>query len=77
MLDEGKSISEVARDLDLIESASRTWVEHARADRTHGKTGLTTAERGELKQLRRENRELKLERDILERAAALFAKESK
>ena len=74
VLDDGKSIPSVARDLDLTESALRNWVEHARADRTHGKTGLTTAEREELAQLRKENRELRTERDILKKAAAFFAK---
>src|SRR5437667_11932871 len=41
VLDEGKTIPQVARDLDLTESALRIWVERARADRTQGKTGLT------------------------------------
>jgi len=77
VLDEGKSIPEVARDLDLTQSSFRGWVERARADRTHGRTGLTTAEREELKQLRKQNRELQMERDILKKAAAFFAKESK
>ncbi len=63
-----------ARDLDLTESALRTWVEQARADRTHGKTGLTTAEREELARLRKENRQLRLEREILKNAA-FFATE--
>jgi transposase len=67
----------VARDLDLTESVFRGWVERARADRTDGKTGLTTAEREELKQLRKQIRELQMERDILKKAAAFFAKESK
>ena len=74
VLDEGKTISQVARDLDLTESALRVWVERARADRTKGKTGLTTAERGELAKLRKENRELRTEREILKQAAAFFAK---
>ena len=74
VLDDGKSIPSVARDLDLTESALRNWVEHARADRTHGKTGLTTAEREELARLRRENRELRTDRDILKKAAAFFVK---
>jgi transposase len=52
-------------------------VERARADRSKGKTGLTTAERDELKQLRKQVRELQLERDVLKNAAAFFAKESK
>ena len=75
MLDEGKTIPQVARDLDLTESALRTWVERARADRTQGKTGLTTVEREELARLRKENRELRMEREILKKAAAFFAKE--
>ena len=48
VLDEGKSVGSVARDLDLTETALREWVNRARADRTKGKTGLTTAEREEL-----------------------------
>lgn len=75
VLDEGKSVGAVARDLDLTESALRSWVERARADRTGGKTGLTTAERDELARLRRENRILREERDILKKAAAFFANE--
>jgi transposase len=51
-------------------------VKQARADRSNGKTGLTTEERGELVKLRRELRELRLHRDILKNAAAFFAKES-
>jgi transposase len=75
VLDEGKAIAVAARDLDLTPSALRYWVQHARADRTRGRTGLTTAEREELTQLRRENRQLRLEREILKNAAAFFAKE--
>src|SRR3954468_20794362 len=73
VLDEGKSVSAVARDLDLTETALREWVKRARADRTKGRTGLTSAEREELAQLRKENRQLRLEREILKnisRAAA-------
>jgi transposase len=76
VLDQGKGIPQVARDLDLTESALRQWVERARADRTNGKTGLTSEERAELSRLRKENRELRIERDILKKAAAFFAKES-
>lgn len=65
VLDEKKTVSQVARDLDLTVSALRSWVEQARADRSHGQTGLTTEEREELTRLRRENRELKMEREIL------------
>ena len=75
VLDEGSSVGAVARDLDLTETALRSWVQRARANRTRGRTGLTTAEREELAQLRKENRQLRLEREILKNAAAFFAKE--
>jgi transposase len=66
VLDEGRTAGAVARELDLTESALREWVARAQADRTRGKSGgLTTAEREELARLRKENRQLKLERDIL------------
>ena len=67
----------MARDLDLTESAFGKWVKQARADRSKGKTGLTTAEREELAQLRKENRLLRMERDFAKKAAAFFAKETK
>ena len=76
VLDQGKSIAEVARDLDLTASALTEWVARARADRTKGRTGLTSEERAELARLRKEVRELKMERDILKKAAAFFAKHS-
>ena len=74
VLDEGQTVAAAARDLGLTESSLRNWVERARADRTKGKTGLTTAEREELARLRKENRELRTEREILKKAAAFFAK---
>ena len=77
VLDEGKTVGAAARDLDLTETALREWVKRARADRTHGRTGLTTAEREELARLRKENRILQEERDILKKAAAFFAKQSR
>ena len=67
----------VARELDLTESAVREWVKRARADRTGGRTGLTTAEREELARLRKENRQLAEEREILKKATAFFAKQSR
>lgn len=76
VLDEGKTVAQVARDLDLTASALRQWVEQARADRDGGKTGLTTEERGELAMLRKEVRQLRIERDILKKSAAFFAKET-
>ncbi len=77
VLDEGKTPAQVARDLDLTESALRLWVKRAQADRTKGKAGLTTVEREELARLRRENRQLLMEREILKKAAAFFARKSK
>ena len=75
VLDEGKSVAQVARELDLTASALRHWVEHARADRTKGRTGLTREEREELRRLRKEVRTLRTEREILKKAAAFFAKD--
>ena len=77
VLDEGKSVGSVARDLDLTETALREWVKRARADRTHGRTGLTTAEREELVRLRKALRIAEEERDILKKATAFFAKQSR
>jgi len=76
VLDESKTAGQVARELDLTASALRNWVDRARADRTKGRTGLTTEEREELRRLRKENRVLRTEREILKNAAAFFAKES-
>ena len=75
VLDEGQTVGRVAGDLDLTASALRAWVTRARADRSRGRSGgLTTVEREELARLRKENRELRMERDILKKAAAFFAK---
>jgi transposase len=74
VLDEDKTVGAVARELDLTPSALSQWVRHVRADRTKGRTGLTTEERFELAQLRKDNGELRMERDILKKAAAFFAK---
>ena len=74
VLDEGKTVGAVARELDLTPSAVGQWVARAQADRTKGRTGLTSEERAELAHLRKENRELRMERDILKKATAFFAK---
>ena len=74
VLDEGRTVGAVSRELDLTASALSAWVRQAMADRSKGKTGLTTAEREELARLRKENRELRLDREILKKAAAFFAK---
>jgi transposase len=77
VVDEGKSVGAVARELDLVPSALGLWVKQAHADRSKGRTGLTTAEREELARLRKENRILAEERDILKKATAFFAKQSR
>ena len=77
VLEEERSITSVARDLDIQSSVLSAWVLQARADAGSGPPGaLTSSERDELARLRKENRILKMERDILKKAAAFFAKES-
>jgi transposase len=72
-----RTIHQVAEDLDLTETALRAWVKRADIDAGDGPPGaLTTAERDELQRLRRENKRLQMEREILKKAAAFFAKES-
>ena len=65
VLGEGKTLRSAAGDLDRTETALRERVKRARADRTKGRTGLTSTEREELAQLRKENRQLRVEREIL------------
>ena len=73
----GKTIAEIARDLKLTESALRGWVAQADIDEGQGLPGeLMMSERDELVRLRRENKQLQQEREILKKAAAFFAKES-
>ena len=74
VLDEGKTVGAVARELDLTASALSVWVQQARADQTKGKSGLMKEEREELARLRKENRELRIERDLLKKVSALFAR---
>jgi transposase len=72
-----RTIGQVATDLDLTETALRAWVKRAEVDAGQGPPGaLTTAEREELTRLRRENKRLQMEREILKKAAAFFAKET-
>jgi transposase-like protein len=68
---------QVASDLDLTETALRAWVKRDEADAGKAAPGvLTSPERDELQQLRRDNKRLLMERDILKKAAAFFAKEN-
>jgi transposase len=71
-----RSIGQVARDFDLTETAVREWVKQADIDAGR-RDGLTTAEREELAQLRRENRQLREDVGVLKRATAFFAKETR
>ena len=72
-----RTIGQVAKDLDLGETALREWMKRAAVDAGKGPVGaLTTEEREELTRLRRENTRLQMEREILKKAAAFFAKES-
>jgi transposase len=77
VVEEGKTVGAVARELDLTPSALGLWVRHALAERTKGKSGLMKEEREELARLRKENRILAEERDILKKATAFFAKQSR
>lgn len=72
----GKSVGEVARDLDLTETAVREWLRRAEVDAGE-RDGLTTAEREELARLRKQVRVLTEERDLLKRATAFFARETR
>ena len=73
----GKTATQVSKDLDLTETALREWVKRADADAGVGSPDvLTTEERQELSRLRRENKTLRMEREILKAAATFFAKEN-
>lgn len=70
----GRPISQVAKELDLTETAVRDWVKRAEVE-TGQRPGLKADELEELKRLRKENRLLRMERDLLKKAAAFFAKD--
>ena len=73
-----RSVGQVARDFDLTETAVREWVRQAGRDAgTRDDGGLTSSERRELAELRRENRRLREDVEILKRATAFFAKETR
>jgi len=75
VLEQGRSIADVARSLGIVESNLGNWVKQARVDRGE-RDGLTTEERSELVRLRRENAQLRMERELLKRATAFWVKES-
>ncbi len=72
----GRSVDQLARDYEPSANAIRQWVKQAALDEGLRSDGLTTAEREELNRLRRENRVLREEREILAKAAAWFAQET-
>jgi len=72
-----RSVAQVAHDFDLTVSAVRTWVKQAEVDAGTRTDGLTTEEKDELSKLRRENRRLREDVEILKRATAFFAKETR
>jgi transposase len=77
VIEEGKTVGAVARELDLTPSALGGWVRAGQAERTKGKSGLMKEEREELVRLRKELRIVQEEREILKKAAAYFAKQSR
>ena len=73
----GRNVAQVARELGLADSLLHAWLRQAEVDAGKGAAGtLTTAEKEELSHLRREVKVLRMEREILKRAATFFAKES-
>lgn len=77
MKDGGKDIPQLAQDLGISEQALRGWMKRADIDAGRGQPGeLTTAEREELRRLRREDQVLWQEPEILRKAAAFFTKET-
>ena len=72
----GRSPAELAREFEPTAQSIRNWVAQFARNTGRGDGGLTTAERDELNRLRRENRQLRVEREILSKAAAWFARET-
>ena len=75
VLDEGRSIADVARSIGVIEGTLGNWVAKARRERDAG-AGVTADERGDTAVLRAENAQLRMERDLLKRSLAFWVKES-
>jgi transposase len=75
VFESGRPIAHVAQDLGVHKEALRTWVRQSRADRGERRDLLTSEERQRLKELERENRELRRANEILKAASAYFAQE--
>jgi transposase len=71
-----KPVAALAKDLGISESCLRNWMAQAEAGENGSATKLTSAEKKELAELRRKNRQLEMENEILKRAAAYFAREN-
>jgi transposase len=71
-----KPVGEIAKDLSISESCLRNWLAQADADEGHTESRLTSDEKRELAELRKEKRRLEVEVEILKRAAAYFAREN-
>lgn len=77
VLETGRSVTAVARDLDLTQSSLAAWVKQAKIDRGQGGSeALTTAEKKEMATMKREMKRLRQENEFLKKASAFFAKES-
>ncbi len=75
--DSERSVAEIAKDVDISETALRRWMGQYEVDAGGGpEEALKTSERQELRELRRKVRTLEMEREVLKKAAAFFAKES-
>ena len=72
----GRSAEELAKEFEPSAQCIRNWIKQEEVDRGQRQDGLTSEERAELVRLRRENKQLKLEREILAKAAAWFARET-
>jgi transposase len=76
LVNAGRSPEELAREFEPTAQSIKNWVAQTMRNTGHGDGRLTSAEREELSRVRRENRQLRLEREILSKAAAWFARET-
>jgi transposase len=72
----GRTAEELSKEFEPTAQCIRNWIKQEEVDRGQRQDGLTSEERAELARLRRENKQLKLEREILAKAAAWFARET-